>query len=174
MRIDIGGSRDYLELSERVSRLEDLNSIRTLWAHYAYLADTEDNGAAISRLHTKSAVWEAAGPGNFGRFEGQAAIAGFFEALYAVSPFRHHNMTNDYIDLADDRTTAIGRWKLTDMCTMGVENGDAVLLLGDYEVGFAKESDGWKIADVRLTSTAWTDWSQGWAKQPDRDAIPAT
>jgi hypothetical protein len=173
MRIDLTGSRDDLPLEERISRLEDVQTIQTLWAHYAYLADTEDDGAGIAALHVEEATWKATGPGNFGAYEGKEAIAGFFTNLYSVSPFRHHGMTNVYVDLADDRQSATGRWKLTDMCTMGIDGGQAVLLLGDYENTFVKHEGIWKIKDVRLTSTAWTDWERGWAAQPDRDAVGA-
>jgi hypothetical protein len=171
MRVDTRGSREDLELGERIARLEDLEALRTLWSHYAYLADTENTGELISGLHAAQATWESVGPGDFGRYRGQAEIAKFFDDLYAVSPFRHHAMTNDYIDLADDRRTAIGRWKLTDLCTMGMAAPDAaaVLLLGNYEVEFVKEADGWKIDAVHLTSSAWSDWTRGWVDQPDRN-----
>lgn len=162
MRVDLEGSKDNLDLAERVARIEDQLAIRTLWAHYAHLADTENDGINIAALHTDDATWQAVGPGDFGRYEGRAAIQQFFESLYAVSPFRHHAMTNDYIDLADDRRTATGRWKLTDLCTMGVPGGEAKLLLGDYQVKFAKVSGTWKIAIVELTSTAWANWADGW------------
>ncbi|WP_190818471.1 nuclear transport factor 2 family protein [Saccharopolyspora pogona] len=170
MRVDLRGSRDDLSLEERIARIEDTLAIRTLWAHYAHLADTEDSGDSISELHTETAVWEAHGPGNFGRYEGRAAIRSFFENLYAVSPFRHHAMTNDYLDLSDDRVRATGRWKLTDLCTMAAGEPAAVLLLGDYEAEFAKVDGVWCIDAVHLRSTAWSDWSQGWVAQPDRDA----
>jgi len=170
MRVDLRGSRDDLPLDERIARIEDTLAIRTLWAHYAYLADTEDSGDAISALHTPTAVWEAQGPGNFGRYEGRDAIRSFFENLYAVSPFRHHAMTNDYIDLADDRSRATARWKLTDLCTMAATDPAAVLLLGDYEASFAKVDGTWFIDGVQLRSSAWSDWTQGWVAQPDRDA----
>lgn len=170
MRIDIAGSREDLSIEERIARLEDIQAIQTLWAHYAYLADTENDGTNIAALHTEDATWTATGPGNFGRYEGKEAIAGFFANLYSVSPFRHHNMTNAYVDLAADRTAAIARWKLTDMCTMQGNTTDAVLLLGNYENEFLKEDGVWKIRTVKLTSTAWTDWTEGWAAQPDRDA----
>lgn len=169
MRVDTQGSRDDLDLAERIARVEDAEAIRTLWSHYAYLADTEDSGDSISELHIDDATWESIGPGDFGRFEGREAIKGFFDALYSVSPFRHHAMTNHYLDLSDDRRSATGRWKLTDFCTMGVDNGDAVLLLGDYETKFVKTEQGWKIAAVSLRSHAWTDWTVGWARRPDRD-----
>lgn len=172
MRIDITGSREDLSLEERIARIEDIQAIQTLWAHYAYLADTENTGDAIADLHVDSATWTSKGPGDFGHYEGKDAIAGFFTDLYSVSPFRHHGMTNVYIDLADDRQSATGRWKLTDMCTMpSAEGGSdlaAVLLLGDYENTFVKEEGLWKILSVRLKSTAWTDWEKAWAAQPDR------
>lgn len=171
MRVDITGSRDDLELGERIARLEDIQAIQTLWAHYAYLADTQDDGSGIAELHVEAATWKATGPGNFGSYEGKEAIAGFFTNLYAVSPFRHHGMTNVYVDLADDRQSATARWKLTDLCTMAAGAPAAVLLLGDYENTFVKQDGVWMIENVRLSSTAWSDWEQGWVSQPDRDSV---
>lgn len=178
MLIDTTGSREDLPLEERVARLEDISAIQTLWAHYAYLADTERDGAALGALHIDDAAWSATGAGNFGRHEGRTSIERFFDDLYSTGPgadgpampFRHHNMTNGYVALADDRQSATGRWKLTDMCTVAGDSADAILLLGDYENEFVKSDGVWKIAMVELTSHSYSNWHKGWVVQPDLSA----
>jgi hypothetical protein len=168
MRVDVSGSKESLPLEERIAMMEDLEAVRTLWAHYAFLADTENIGASIAALHTEDAVWTSRGAGNFGTYEGRSAIEGFFTALYSVSPFRHHNMTNVYIDLSDDRKTATGRWNLIDFCTMADGHTDAVLLIGRYECTFAKIESGWQVSGVSLDSQLFSNWDKGWVVQPDR------
>lgn len=92
------------DLRRRIAHLEDLEAIRRLKHTYCALCDGPYDAPKLAALFTEDAVWDA-GAG-FGRYEGRAAIEGFFRGMTHTAPFCVHTAINDLIDVQGDVATA--------------------------------------------------------------------
>ena len=92
-------------LEERIQRLEEIEAIRRLKQSYARIADRR--GAELAALFTEDGISD---DGDFGKNQGRATIAAFFDAVKPKLPFFLHYMLGDIIDIAPSGTEATGAW----------------------------------------------------------------
>lgn len=136
------------DLETRLQRLEDIEALRQLKARYARTLDQglrgdesfPENG--FIELFHADAVWEA---NIHGRHEGRDAIREFFANVTGGVSFALHFMVDPWIEIADDGSTAVGRWYGLETLTI---DGRAVWIAGAYTDEFVRSEDGWLITSV--------------------------
>jgi ketosteroid isomerase-like protein len=151
---------DATELEHRVRALEDVEAIKRLKHRYADACDRGYDADALVEFFAEDAVWDG---GLFGRYEGREAIRAFFRGVSADIVFAMHYMMNPVIAVDGDRAT--GTWYLFQTCTFAKGNppiGGAAL----YDEAFVRQADGWKFQHLRLVSSYWTPYEEGWVKRP--------
>jgi hypothetical protein len=149
------------DLRRRITLLEDVEAIKHLKARYALLCDTGYDPDALTSLFTDDGVWD--GGDIWGRYEGTEALWTFFEGASTMLPFAMHFMVNPIIDVNGDEAT--GHWHLLQACTYAA-TGDAVWGGGRYFETYAKLQGHWKFRYVRLDSSFWTPFTDGWVQRP--------
>lgn len=148
------------DLARRVQTLEDIEEIKRLKARYADYCDNGYDPDGLASLFTEDAIWDG---GVWGRYEGRAAIREFFRGASAVLPFALHYMANPIIEVNGD--TATGTWYLFQTCTFA-EGNQAVWGATRYHEEYVRQDGEWKFHHLRLVSSFWTPYEQGWAKRP--------
>lgn len=147
------------DIERRLRRLEDIEAIRGLKARYCLAVDERDE-PAWAALFTEDAVWDG---GDFGRYEGRAAIVQFFRDIPRLLLFAVHYATNPLIEVDGDRAT--GRWYLLEPCTFA-DGNRAVWGSAHYRETYVCERGEWKFSEIRLVSWFWTPYEEGWARRP--------
>jgi uncharacterized protein (TIGR02246 family) len=151
---------DATELERRVRVLEDIEAIKRLKHRYADACDRGYDADALAELFAEDAVWDG---GLFGRHEGREAIYEFFQGVSSDIVFALHYMMNPIIDVAGDRAT--GTWYLFQTCTFAQGN-TPIWGAARYDEEYVRESDGWKFRRLRLVSSFWTPFDEGWVTRP--------
>ena len=147
------------DIAQRVQTLEDVEAIKKLKARYCAGADERDEDKFVG-CFTEDAVWDG---GNFGHYEGKAAIREFFGTIPQVLSFAIHYVMNPRIEVNGDK--ASGYWYLLEPCTM-LEGGEqAVWGVAKYEEEYARVDGEWKIRNLILAPECWTPFEQGWVNQ---------
>ncbi len=150
---------DLQELERRIQTLEDIEALRKLKARYCAYCDAGYDAEGLASLFTDDAVWDG---GTFGRFDGRKAIYDFFAGISKTLPFALHYVMNPLIEVHGDRAT--GRWYLLEPCTFA-EGSQAVWGAARYEDRYLKVRGEWKFQEVKLISSFWTPYEQGWARK---------
>jgi uncharacterized protein (TIGR02246 family) len=151
---------DATELERRVRVLEDVEAIKRLKHRYADACDRGYDADALAELFAEDAVWDG---GLFGRHEGREAIREFFQGVSSDIVFALHYMMNPIIDVTGDRAT--GTWYLFQTCTFAQGN-TPIWGAARYDEEYVREPDGWKFRRLRLVSSFWTPFGEGWVKRP--------
>ena len=147
------------DIAQRVQRLEDIEALKKLKARYCAGADERDEEKFVG-CFTEDAVWDG---GNFGHYEGKAAIRAFFRTIPEVLSFAIHYVMNPRLEVNGDRAT--GYWYLLEPCTM-LEGGEqAVWGVAKYEEAYVRVDGEWKIHNLILAPECWTPFEQGWVNQ---------
>ena len=147
------------DIAQRVQTLEDVEAIKKLKARYCAGADERDEDKFVG-CFTEDAVWDG---GNFGHYEGKAAIREFFGTIPQVLSFAIHYVMNPRIEVNGDQ--ASGYWYLLEPCTM-LEGGEqAVWGVAKYEEEYVRVNGEWKIRNLILAPECWTPFEQGWVNQ---------
>ncbi len=147
------------DIAQRVQTLEDVEAIKKLKARYCAGADERDEDKFVG-CFTEDAVWDG---GNFGHYEGKAAIREFFGTIPQVLSFAIHYVMNPRIEVNGDKAT--GYWYLLEPCTM-LEGGEqAVWGIAKYEEEYVRVDGEWKIRNLILAPECWTPFEQGWVNQ---------
>ena len=92
------------DIAQRVQTLEDVEAIKKLKARYCAGADERDEEKFVG-CFTEDAVWDG---GNFGHFEGKAAIREFFGTIPQVLSFAIHYVRIRVLRSTETRPPAIG------------------------------------------------------------------
>ena len=146
-------------LQERVDRLEAIEAIKQL--KYVYM-DHCDNGYRpneIGRLFVEDAVWDG---GDFGRYEGRAAIEAFFAHISSDIVFAAHLALNPIIEVSGERATA--RWRLIMPATMMIDGAkQSRWILGDYRDVCVRRDGRWLFKDVNFFVNFNAPIADGWA-----------
>ena len=151
---------DLAELEQRVRVLEDIEAIKRLKYRYADACDRGYDAETLATLFTEDAVWDG---GLFGRHEGREAIRRFFAGVSADIPFAMHYMMNPIITVDGDE--ADGAWYLFQTCTFA-EGNRAILGAARYEERYRRVAGEWQFHRLKLISSFWTPFDEGWVKRP--------
>lgn len=132
-----------MTLEERITRLEDIESIRQLQARYQRCLDTRDFDGLAS-CFTDDAV-SAYDSGEMA-YEGREAIVGFLSKTLTRHIHCSHLIHGGEFSFAD-ATHATGLWYLEDYLLHTLffvkMHGAAV-----YHIDYRKEPDGWRICRI--------------------------
>lgn len=151
-----------MSLEARITRLEDIEAIKTMVVTYARGADRNNDPEILAPLYTDDAVWEAEG---FGRHEGIEAISremvkvGRETILWSL-----HYMISPEIKIADDGKTAECFWYLWELAKMPDSEGkpEDSVIGGWYETNLVKTDAGWKFKHVKLVLKLITPAHEPW------------
>ncbi len=156
--------RDALDrLEQRTTQLRDAADIRRLqraYGHYVDRAFWHD----VADLFAEDAVIEF---GNDGAYVGRERIREYYLRLGEGETGLRHGQMNNHMQLqpvvhvADDGTSAHGRWRAFSM--VGQFQEKAVWAEGPYENEYVKEDGVWKISRLRWYPTFVVPYEDGWA-----------
>ena len=135
---------DLAELETRITRLEDIESIKQLKARYCEICDDMHNPDTIASVFTEDAIWESA---DFGKAEGHKAIRELFRSFQKMFSFSQHNIMNPVIEVNGDRATGI--WYIMGPWTYA-ENNDKKWLALRYDDDYVKTDGEWKYKHLRV------------------------
>lgn len=128
-------------LKDRVQRLEDIESIRTLLVEYGRDLDKRDL-VAYSHLFADDGIWE----GGMGKAQSPKAIEKLVRDGFSKLPPRHndfHLMTSMDIKITGPHSaTAWSRWTYV---VQGEDGKPTPLLAGHYEDTLTKVNGAWKF-----------------------------
>lgn len=150
-----------MDLEQRIARLEAIEAIKQLKAHYAEVCDDGYDPDGMYPLFTEDAVWEA--PGVFGRFDGRDAICEFFRGVSAPISWALHYTDAPRIVVEDDLKGASADWYIFMPAT--IDNAP-VWLMATYSDRYRNEGGTWKFEHVAVTIQRLTPFDQGWVKVP--------
>jgi ketosteroid isomerase-like protein len=137
-----------MTLTQPDTRVADLLDIQRATHVYARGLDRFDPQEAVSAF-TDDAVWDATAVG-LERFEGRAAILGFFERDAAAIADQFHVITNHVVDLDDDGATATGtNYVFSEGHTTSGASFKASALNEDT---YRRTPEGWRIATRRISA----------------------
>jgi hypothetical protein len=145
------------DLARRIRVLEDIEAIKKLKARYCYFCDSNYDADGIAGCFVEDGVWDG---GEFGRFEGRAAIHEFFAKIAPrMLCFAMHQVMNPLIEINGDRAT--GRWYIFEPVTF-VQDAQAGWLAGRYEDEYVRVGGEWKYQRLRFFQYLSTAFDQPW------------
>ena len=165
-------------LEERIRRLEAIEAIKRMKAHYALCADAkytddhrrkpQDEIDRIARdqtsVFTEDAIWDN---GLFGLFEGRMAIWEFLRAT--PWKFSVHMYMNPLIDVDGD--TATGSWVIWEVATL--EQSDrAVFLSATLDDEYVCIDGRWYTSRVAMTNRFMTPFEEPWTVRRNQPYTP--
>lgn len=148
------------DLERRVRVLEDVEAIKTLKFRYADACDRGYDADDLAAFFAEDAVWDG---GLFGRYEGREAIRQFFRDVSSTITFAMHYMMNPIVEVDGDR--GHGSWYLFQTCTFA-EGNTPILGAARYDEEYVKIGGAWLFQRLRLVSSFWTPYEEGWVKRP--------
>jgi hypothetical protein len=77
--------------------------------------------------------------------------------------FALHYVTNSIVEVDGDQ--AQGTWYLFQTCTF-VEGNQAVWGAGRYTEEYVRVGGEWKFKNLKVVSSFWTPYEEGWVKKP--------
>ncbi len=148
-------------IEERLDNLESVEEIKQLKAIYCLHCDDDHNGPAIAGLFIENGVWES---DKFGRFEGKAAISGYFEATKSRITFAAHLLMNPIITInGPDR--AEGRWRLLMPFTYnGSGSPEPYWLATSYADRFVRVDGKWYFEELKVVTEMFAPHKGGWVE----------
>ena len=151
--------KKLLALTERITRIEDLEAIKQLKALYCEICDDGHDPERIVDVFTEDAVWEGRG---IGKAEGHAAIKRLFSGFRDTISYSQHMVMNPRISINGDR--ANGTWYFLGPFTF-VEGNQAKWQAARYHEDYVKIEGEWKIKHLRVKGPRMSaDYQEGWAK----------
>ncbi len=150
---------DLAELEKRITRLEDLESIKQLKARYCEICDDNHNAERITSIFTDNGIWEGRG---IGKAQGHAEIKALFENFQKKISYSQHMVLNPIIEV--DGTTATGVWYFFGPFTF-YEDNQAMWQAARYREDYEKVDGTWKIQHLRVKGPGMSaKYEAGWAK----------
>ena len=148
------------ELAKRITRLEDLESIKQLKARYCSICDDDHNPDRITSVFSEDGEWEGRG---IGHATGHAAIRELFVGFQKSISYSQHMVMNPLIEVNGDRATGV--WYFFGPFTMR-EGNQAKWLTARYHEDYVKVNGEWKIRHLRVKGPGISaDYETGWAKK---------
>ena len=150
---------ELTELEERITRLEDLESIKQLKARYCEICDDDHNPERIASIFTEDGIWEGRGIGNA---QGHEEIKELFQNFQRTISYAQHMVLNPIIEI--DGTSATGIWYFFGPFTF-YENNQAMWQAARYREDYEKVDGIWKIKHLRIKGPRMSaKYEAGWAK----------
>ena len=146
-----------MDLEERVTRLEDLESIKQLKARYCEICDDDHNLDLITTIFTSDAVWEGE---RIGRAQGHGEIRALFEGFQKAIKFSQHMVQNPIIEI--DGQAASARWYF--FGTFKYYKGDqARWQAARYHETYRKTNGEWLISHLKVAPPVMSvKYEKGW------------
>lgn len=132
------------DLEARITRLEDIESIKQLKALYCDICDDMHNPDRITSLFVSDGVWESA---DFGTATGHVEIRDLFQQFQDKFSFSQHNITNPRITIDGDRATAA--WYILGPWT-NAQDGKEIWMTARYDDDYVKVDGEWKYQHLRV------------------------
>ena len=150
---------DLADLEKRITRLEDLESIKQLKARYCEICDDNHDSERITSIFTDNGIWEGRG---IGKAQGHAEIKALFENFQKRISYSQHMVLNPIIEV--DGTTATGVWYFFGPFTF-YEDNQAMWQAARYREDYEKIDGTWKIKHLRVKGPGMSaKYEAGWAK----------
>ena len=148
------------ELLARITRLEDIESIRQLKSRYCETCDDNHNTDSIKTIFAKDGIWEGDG---IGKAVGHGEIVKLFEGFQKAISFSQHMVQNPVIEV--DGTNATGRWYFFGMFTY-YKNQQTRWQAARYHEKYKKIEGEWKISHLKVAAPVMsaryeTGWKNG-------------
>jgi len=151
-------------LEQRITRLEDVESIKRLKATYCYLVDSGlDDSSQMDAFEPLFAndIWV-----DFdflGTHKGKAAVLYFYQGIADLLSYSAHQLTNPLIDVTGDRAT--GQWYVLVPMTFR-KTGRAVWLQARYDEEYLKLDGRWLWQSITARFDHISPYEEGWSKTP--------
>lgn len=150
------------DLEARIRRLEDIEAIKQLKAHYCAACDDGYDADRLASLFTTDAIWD--GGNTFGVADGREAIRRHFQGASRRVTIARHQVMNPIIEVEGDLAT--GHWLLFQPCTNANKDGEtAMWLAATYADTYARVDDTWLISGTKIDVAFFTAYDQGWVDQ---------
>lgn len=142
----LGFAQSSLTLEQRLTRLEDIEAIRTLLHSYGRYVD-ERNWQAFSELYSENnGTWN----GGMGIAEGRQAIINMMESSMGDENIgtngegisNLHLISNEFIEVNGATGTALSKWVFV---MTAEEGGPELVYVGHYDDQLIKEHGAWKF-----------------------------
>ena len=148
---------DIENLIARLTRLEDIEAIRSLKARYCEICDDNHDPDKIIGIFTEDALWEARG---IGRAQGHEELRALFSRFQQQISFSQHMTMNPRISVAGEEANAV--WYFFGPFTM--RRGDrAMWQAARYHETYRKVAGEWKISSLLvMPPTMSADYAKGW------------
>lgn len=171
---DLRGARAGEPLEARLARVEDVEAVRRLVAHYADLCDRgygdepgirERVADAVAALFVEDGTWES---NVFGSYRGRAEVRGLIASIGGEVKWALHYLVSPAVAVANDGLTASGTWYLLELATMvGAGGGglDAVVISAVYRMRFVKSEGRWRFQSVVADFQQVSNLDRGWVEQ---------
>lgn len=133
-------------IEARIQKLEDIEEIKKLTAHYATYVNKGWNGKVVDldklpQVFTESVRWTSGTKSASGR----DSVVEMLKVSTAQIDFAMHSFSNPIIEVEGDR--AMGQWLLW----VGVKTGDiANEAFQSEEITYARTAEGWRIQSIDL------------------------
>jgi hypothetical protein len=150
---------DLVELERRITRIEDLESIKQLKARYCEICDDDHNPDRITTIFTEDGIWEGRG---IGKAKGHGEIRKLFEGFQKMMSYSQHMVMNPVIEV--DGNSAHGTWYFFGTFTF-YEGNQAKWQAARYHEDYLKVDGDWKIQHLRVKGPGMVaDYEKGWAQ----------
>jgi ketosteroid isomerase-like protein len=128
-------------VEQRLQAIEDRTALEDVLTAYCNAVDSLSDMPALLACFTEDAVFDLGGIG-LPRFEGHAAIEGFFRQVFTDMTHHAHYATNFAIDRLDGDTARCHAY----IIGVGVaRDGQDVLVYVRYDLDYARTPWGWKM-----------------------------
>jgi len=146
-------------LTERITRIEDLEAIKQLKALYCEICDDGHDPERIVTIFTEDATWEGRG---IGKAVGHAEIKQLFRRFRDTISYSQHMVMNPRITINGDRANAT--WYFLGPFTF-VEGNRAKWQAARYHEDYTRINGEWKIQHLRVKGPGMSaDYEKGWAR----------
>ncbi|MBN3762001.1 nuclear transport factor 2 family protein [Burkholderia sp. Ac-20365] len=151
-------------VEQRITRLEDIESITRLKAEYARKLDNHFDGDGLASLFVEDGIWTIKGVG--GEAKGRDGIKHHCCNLRQSISWAQHNILSAIVDVSADGYRANASFYLLCLLTMKASPNspkeEAVVLSGKYSDKFIKIDGKWLIEEVSGVIEQSAPWTQGW------------
>lgn len=156
-------------LEERISRLEDIEAIKTVIVRFARGADAGCDPALLRPLFTDDALFEV---GDLATYRGGDEIVRLMHANNKTGFYwtLHYLISPDIELAADGRSARVFYYLWEPAATPRPDGPDQAYWIGGwYDAVMEKADDGrWRYRHLKLTLKLMSPYAEGWKAAPSR------